>query len=434
MSEKLVSVIMPTYNDNPLYFHKAVESVQEQTYSNVELIVVDSSSDDTICNMISGWRDSRIQYYFREKRGIADALNFGIKKAHGVYIARLDADDVARPERLEKQVSYMENHQEIGVLGTSYDVINSAGDWLETHKVSKDYEQVKANLIFENPICHPSVMFRSEILKKGWEYPNVYAEDYDLWTRMVLKEKFSVMQETLVCWRRHDDNTSAQDYKSLEVSDTNSAKRYIEQLFDIDTSQYEDAVFLKNYHLGREKRSVLKKGCSYLESQIRLLFQILDHNRKLHAIDETVLHNEMEKRWQKISALFDVECDLNEETACYIKKKYEIWEKRKTEPMKFYFYGAGKDGKEAIEQYINLAKRKFPWTLEGIIDRDRKNVLIGERVIQTISCEDMKNQNSFDFVVITSDKYYNEMKRNLKEIEIDDSQIIRSSWLYCEGE
>jgi hypothetical protein len=142
----------------------------------------------------------------------------------------------------------------------------------------------------------------------------------------------------------------------------------------------------------------------------------------------------METRWQKISTLFDVECDLNEETACYIKKKYEIWNKRKTEPMKFYFYGAGKDGREAIEQYINLAKRKFPWTLEGIIDQDRKDVLIGERVIHTIPCEDMKNQNGFDFVVITSDKYYDEMKRNLKEIGIDDSQIIRSSWLYCEGE
>lgn len=430
MNGKLVSVIMPTYNDNPVFFRKALESIRNQTYTNIEIIIVDSSSNDTISDMVSDCEDCRIQYFFREKRGIPDALNFGLRNAHGDYIARMDADDISLPERLERQVGYMEDHQDVALLGTSFNIIDGEDNLVETRECEYNSEQLKANLIFENPICHPSVMFRAELVKKGWKYLNSCFEDYDLWTRLLLVEKASRIKESLLLYRVHGENISIKVYDSEIKEVTASTKRYVEQLFHIDVNQYEESQFLKSYFMSREKKNVLKSGYSYLKEQKKLLFQIIENNKRLHVIEESTLQYEMEKRWRLISRLFDVECTLNDDVNLYIKKGVEFWEKIKNKPLRFFFYGAGKEGSIAIEQYIKFCKEKLPWMLEGIIDKDRKDVLIGEKCFQTIPCEDIKNQANCDWVIITSEKYYDEMKSNLMQNGILDSQIIGASWLW----
>jgi glycosyltransferase involved in cell wall biosynthesis len=190
MQQPLVSVILPVYNAEKT-IRRAVESILSQTYTGFELIIINDGSADLTQGILDSFDDERMRVFRQENRGLVASLNRGIKESVGEYIARMDADDFAMPERLEKQVEFMKNHPTVGVLGTAVKTVYSDG----TERVRlrpMDTGSIKKNIVRICPFCHSSVMIRKKVFDEVGTYDaskdgakKLLVEDYDLWVRIL---------------------------------------------------------------------------------------------------------------------------------------------------------------------------------------------------------------------------------------------------------
>jgi len=187
MSNPLVSVIMPAYNAEK-WIAEAIDSILNQTYDNIELIVWDDGSTDGTWGILREYSSSNTRIYGTPKNsGVTYALNRLIEKSKGKYIARMDADDIAMPDRIEKQILFLENLSQLSAVGC---VIELFGDenfnkerekwWGDRHIGS---QEIVKKLPYRNCICHPSVMFRGDVLRE-YMYQGGVFQDYDLFLRM----------------------------------------------------------------------------------------------------------------------------------------------------------------------------------------------------------------------------------------------------------
>ena len=200
-SQPLVSVVMPVYNCER-FLREAVESILNQTFVDFELLFVAGSSTDRTDIILESFqeKDHRIKVIYEEQEGLAAALNMGCLLAKGKYIARMDADDRCLPQRLERQVGYMETHPEIGILGTWAKYIDESGRQIESARILTNPKLIGFHLYFANCIIHSSVIMRREILEPLGFYnlEALYAEDYELWSRAMGITKISVLPEILL--------------------------------------------------------------------------------------------------------------------------------------------------------------------------------------------------------------------------------------------
>lgn len=215
----LVSVVMPAYNAEK-YIQESIESVLQQTYKNFELIIINDGSKDHTERIIDSFTDDRIIYINNGiNRGVAYSLNCGLSKANGKYIMRLDSDDIAYPYRMETQVKYFEEHSDVYVLGTG---MRAFGDGIYEYDMipACHQEQLKIDSLFFCPISHPSVMFRKELVDKGFIYDPEYEriEDYELWVRIMRKYSIRAIPDILVRYRIHEKQVTQE--KSDEINST----------------------------------------------------------------------------------------------------------------------------------------------------------------------------------------------------------------------
>ena len=203
----LVNVLMPVCNAER-YIAEAVESILAQTFSDFEFIIVDDGSTDGSAGILGryGKQDTRIRLISRPNTGIVGALNDGLSQAGGKYVARMDADDRCRPDRLALQVEYLETHSEIVVLGSYASMIDPDGRLLCPEvKVPLGHEEIEANhLRGLQTIFHPAAMIRANALKQIGGYRNGYcpAEDLDLWLRLGEVGRLANLPARLFTWRR----------------------------------------------------------------------------------------------------------------------------------------------------------------------------------------------------------------------------------------
>jgi hypothetical protein len=195
---------MPVYNGMP-YLPAAVESILSQSFSDFEFIIVNDCSTDNSLEYLMGLRDERVKVISLEKNlGVTAALQVGIKLVSGKYVARLDADDVAKQERLSQQVEFMEANPEIGLLGSSYELIDSNGTFIRYVDISRDDIEIRWRLLFKNPFFHSTVMFRHDMVKEHQlNYTRKYGEDYQLWIDILQYCKGAIVQEPLIQYRIH---------------------------------------------------------------------------------------------------------------------------------------------------------------------------------------------------------------------------------------
>lgn len=216
MSE-LVSILMPVYNTAP-YLREAMDSVLSQTFHDFELIVLDDGSPDNAEELLDAYDDPRIVRYKGEKNvGLSNVLNAGIDMARGKYIARMDSDDVSLPHRLKVQVDYLETHPEVDLVSVGMQLFGAKdGVWIR----EQNPEKVKINALFYSPVLHASSVWRKDSFEKhGLRFSQemVPAEDYDLWTRALLKGlKLVNLPEVLYKYRIHDAQSTSQTEKSTE--------------------------------------------------------------------------------------------------------------------------------------------------------------------------------------------------------------------------
>lgn len=221
-----VSVIIPVRNAEST-ITSALSSMQCQTLSDIEIIVVDDGSTDATGGILDclAAKDSRVNVIHSPSRGIIHALNLGIAAAGGDLIARMDGDDISHPKRLELQVDLMMSHPEVSVCSSSirmFPVQHILGgmaryqDWMNT---ASSHEIISRDIFIESPLAHPSVMLRkSELISLGGYQERGWAEDYDLWLRYHISGKrFAKIEKPLFFWRQTGNRLTFTDSRySLE--------------------------------------------------------------------------------------------------------------------------------------------------------------------------------------------------------------------------
>lgn len=216
---KTVSVVMPVYNGEK-YIKEAIDSVLNQTFSDFEFIIVDDGSTDNTSSIIKSYKDDRIVYIKGEHKGISEALNLGIKRSIGLYIARMDADDIMYIDRLEKQLKYFKDNPSVDIIGAGFEWGNN--------KPEKEYykpttgEISKSRLLLGNCIAHPTVMMKSSSIKKlPFLYESLYdgAEDYKLWLTAVTHGLILHNISDIVLYYRQHDNQVTNSFKSFDTGE-----------------------------------------------------------------------------------------------------------------------------------------------------------------------------------------------------------------------
>lgn len=203
--EMHVTVVMPAYN-GVAFIGNSVDSIISQTYHDWDPLVIDDGSTDGTLGLLrsAAERDSRITVIRNDlNRGIAASLNQGWRQASGELIARMDADDVSLPQRLEHQVGFMESHPEVDVLGTGAELVDRGGEALGLAFRPQQHEELARKMYKECPFIHPSVMVRRRFYEalNGYDEHLRRSEDNDLWLRGYKRFRFHNLQETLIRYR-----------------------------------------------------------------------------------------------------------------------------------------------------------------------------------------------------------------------------------------
>jgi hypothetical protein len=200
---------MPVH-DGAAFLRPAVESILGQSYRELELLVMDDGSRDESAAIVASFRDPRVRLHGRaERRGLVATLNEGLDLVRTEYVARMDADDVAHPERLARQVTFLDAHPSVAVLGTA---VKDIGAQRRGYALPRDHGAIRARLLFDWAIAHPSVMLRPVVLRAhGLRYDPAYphAEDYALWVEVAARAEVANLPEQLLQYRHHDCQVSA---------------------------------------------------------------------------------------------------------------------------------------------------------------------------------------------------------------------------------
>lgn len=224
MEKFLVSVVMATYNDKIEYLEKAINSILLQTFSNIEFIIVDDSVKGETINYLEkrAEEDTRIKFVHNPtKLGFVKSLNLGLKLSTGKYIARMDSDDISCSHRLEKQVQYLETHEEVSILGGNINIIDEDGICTGERKYKTSFKEISKTMFYRNPLAHPTVMYRRNIIDKIGCYDESFsmAEDYEMWLRAI-KMGLIVenIDEVLVNYRMCEDYHTKRSYKNWKFN------------------------------------------------------------------------------------------------------------------------------------------------------------------------------------------------------------------------
>jgi len=214
MNVPAVSVILPAYNCEK-FIGKAIESVLQQTFTDFELIIINDGSTDNTEPVVHTFNDQRIVYLKNSSNhGLIYSLNKAITHVNGKYIARMDSDDICLPGRLAKQKTFLDQNGNITVVASTIEFINEqeekTGSWkLDRQTITP--AQIKRAILQQNCIAHPTVMMRTEIIKKlKYKEYQKNIEDYDLWLRLLNRGyKIAKLDEPLLLYRVHDTSITS---------------------------------------------------------------------------------------------------------------------------------------------------------------------------------------------------------------------------------
>ena len=316
MSMPLVSVLMPNHNGGR-FIAKSIESVLAQTFPNFELLIIEDASTDDSAAIIAKYHDPRIHVIpLAQNEHICVGLNTGLQHAQGKYIARLDSDDVWMPDKLEKQIAYMEAHPECGASFTWADIVDEEDRTLSAKESmfvslfradNRPRRQWVHDFFFcGSCLCHPSAVFPRSVAEEMHRYRNslVQIQDYDLWARIAKKYDLHIIQEPLLRYRHclQGGNISAR-------TEANNVRSYYEFynvlstfLDDLSDQEFVE-VFQKDFSLA----TASTHGELLCERALLLLkTDFTGHAAKLAGMD-------------RLCALID-----NEETRMILRERYGI--------------------------------------------------------------------------------------------------------------
>lgn len=207
MTKPLVSIVVPVFEPHPVYFRQAIESILNQTFADFELIVVEDPSAVSGQSMLPGPPDPRLRYLLNpERTSLPRQHNRGLAEARGRFICRFDADDISEPQRLERELAFLQANPEIDVVGSWLTVIDEQGRVVGSRRYPIDHASIVAAMRRFNPVANSTVMFRREVYERfgGWRDSTLPAQDYEWYSRLGAGgARFANLEEPLVRYRLH---------------------------------------------------------------------------------------------------------------------------------------------------------------------------------------------------------------------------------------
>lgn len=299
--EEVVSVLMSVHNEKSDFLKLAIKSICDQTYPSIEFIIIDDASDKEcslylkkLCNEYNHIKLIRNEYNL----GLTKTLNKGLSIARGTYIARMDADDYSCPDRIEKQVSFLQRHDNIDVLGTGVVSFGKKSVFMSPMN-GLSYKRVEADLFFTSTLCHPSVMIRRSFLQRtGLLYDELVkkGQDYDLWERASVSGHLAVMSNVLLYYRLHDTQITSKSTKEQQSTAEMVMKRRLNRIgINPTEEEFRCHLALKGYN---------NEGVSMTEIELWSK-KILSANEQTQFVDKSIF------KWNIQSRL----------TLCYLKQK-----------------------------------------------------------------------------------------------------------------
>ena len=296
----MITVIMSTYKEDERLLRESIESILNQTYKDFEyIIILDYPDNDVHKSVIEEYalKDDRIHFYINEKNmGLTDSLNRGLSLCHGEYIARMDADDISLPDRLERQMKYLEkNHYDL--IGGITEMINENGSLLYSIKsVPTDPKKINKALRYSQCIAHPTWLGKKEVFEKNAGYRHMpLCEDYDFTLRAVLNGfVISNLNEPVLKYRMTSNSISrsnlfeqylymsyiTNEYKNKRVASVDKAYAYVQQhLNEKDSNKYLKANVIFNRMLQEMSD---KQILSFIKDGFCLLFSSKYYLNKIY--------------------------------------------------------------------------------------------------------------------------------------------------------
>lgn len=296
----MISVIMSTYKEDERLLRESIESILNQTYRDFEyIIILDYPDNDVHKSVIEEYalKDDRIHFYINVKNmGLTDSLNRGLSLCHGEYIARMDADDISLPNRLERQMKYLEkNHYDL--IGGITEMINENGSLLYSIKsVPTDPKKINKALRYSQCIAHPTWLGKKEVFEKNAGYRHMpLCEDYDFTLRAVLNGfVISNLNEAVLKYRMTSNSISrsnlfeqylymsyiTNEYKNNRIASVDKAYAYVQQhLNETDSDKYLKANVIFNRMLQEMSD---KQFLSFIKDGFCLLFSSKYYLNKIY--------------------------------------------------------------------------------------------------------------------------------------------------------
>lgn len=242
---KVISVIMSNYNTSEKYLRESIESILNQSFTDFEFIIVDDCSTNNGKSILESFNDDRIKVIFNEKNlGLAASLNKALQISKGEFIARMDSDDISLETRLEKQYKYLKSNPSVGLVASFAQKIGNDKGYI--YSMVEEPEKMNVPMFFGNVICHPSVMFRKEVitnnhLKYNEEFKT--GQDYELWSRLLKTEKVAIIPEVLLSYRIHNNQIS-NEKKMDQIQNTMKVYSYMLEGLGLEVNQE----ILKKHH------------------------------------------------------------------------------------------------------------------------------------------------------------------------------------------
>ncbi len=216
----MISVILATHRDDN-YIADAVQSVLNQNEVVFELLLIANNCSSSYFEKLKKLTDPRIRLISTKIPQHGFNLNFGIDQAKYELIARMDQDDLMKPDRLKSQYDFFQKNPETGVLGSQVEFISASGEVLGVSNYPVENNQIRSKFIFKSAFCHPSVMFRKEIILKYGAYSGgLLSEDYDLWLRLLENKDviFRNSEKILLSYRKHSQSAQGNPQSYAEVA------------------------------------------------------------------------------------------------------------------------------------------------------------------------------------------------------------------------
>lgn len=288
-----VTVLMPVYNGEQ-YLKDAIESILTQTFTDFEFLIIDDGSLDRSVEIISSYDDPRINLIHNGKNlGLINTLNKGLKLSRGQYVARMDCDDISLPDRLNRQVAFMDSNPHVGISGTW--IRHFGGKSRKSFFLPTDHERIKCGLLFHTMLAHPSLMLRKKsLVQNNLYYDPAYknAEDYELLVRAMKYLTLRNIGEILLLYRIHD-NQVGQRYHEGQIASARLIWQIQLKTLHIDPTE-------KELHLHQSiSTGIIEQNEHFLIQAEKWLLILKSSNSRFRFYSDVAFESLILERWIK---------------------------------------------------------------------------------------------------------------------------------------